>query len=252
MDQARYWMWIESKGSWKSDFVASVKSWEEGACAEDAAGALIWPPRSYSCTFCGREFRSAQALGGHMNAHRRDRARLRQYPSSHNEILHHHHQLEHIHIQKPCKSMAIGDPDQICTLAYNTNPSFLPRVVGNGISPLSPSRVSAPSTQVDYSKQSGVPIRVSTISDSKIAEMRNSNDDSVEHHSSVSLNLVIGPAKVETVGCKKRRTDELSLPVFTKSSPVNKLHFQSQFVGVSAGKVEDLDLELRLGDRPKI
>ncbi|KAK4266117.1 hypothetical protein QN277_027086 [Acacia crassicarpa] len=39
-----------------------------------------WPPRSYTCSFCKREFRSAQALGGHMNVHRRDRARLRQSP----------------------------------------------------------------------------------------------------------------------------------------------------------------------------
>lgn len=41
-------------------------------------GLVSWPPRSYSCGFCKREFRSAQALGGHMNVHRRDRARLRQ------------------------------------------------------------------------------------------------------------------------------------------------------------------------------
>lgn len=41
---------------------------------------LSWPPRSYTCTFCNREFRSAQALGGHMNVHRRDRARLRESP----------------------------------------------------------------------------------------------------------------------------------------------------------------------------
>lgn len=39
---------------------------------------IPWPPRTYSCSFCKREFRSAQALGGHMNVHRRDRARLRQ------------------------------------------------------------------------------------------------------------------------------------------------------------------------------
>ncbi|KAI4368397.1 hypothetical protein MLD38_016956 [Melastoma candidum] len=45
---------------------------------EYMGGGLSWPPRSYSCTFCKREFRSAQALGGHMNVHRRDRARLRQ------------------------------------------------------------------------------------------------------------------------------------------------------------------------------
>ncbi|KAE8730644.1 Transcriptional regulator SUPERMAN [Hibiscus syriacus] len=36
-----------------------------------------WPAKYYSCSFCKREFRSAQALGGHMNVHRKDRARLR-------------------------------------------------------------------------------------------------------------------------------------------------------------------------------
>ncbi|KAJ3676683.1 hypothetical protein LUZ60_004095 [Juncus effusus] len=55
-------------------------SWEERAFAQDYS--CVWPPRSYSCTFCRREFRSAQALGGHMNVHRRDRARLRQSNSS--------------------------------------------------------------------------------------------------------------------------------------------------------------------------
>lgn len=35
------------------------------------------PPKSYPCSFCRREFSSAQALGGHMNVHRRDRAWLR-------------------------------------------------------------------------------------------------------------------------------------------------------------------------------
>ncbi|KAG2713566.1 hypothetical protein I3760_04G182800 [Carya illinoinensis] len=37
----------------------------------------------YTCRFCNRQFRSAQALGGHMNVHRRDRAaRLRLLPPS--------------------------------------------------------------------------------------------------------------------------------------------------------------------------
>lgn len=57
-------------------------SWEVRAFAEDTADILgpTWPPRSYTCSFCRREFRSAQALGGHMNVHRRDRARLRCLP----------------------------------------------------------------------------------------------------------------------------------------------------------------------------
>lgn len=40
-----------------------------------------WPAKNYGCNFCKREFKSAQALGGHMNVHRRDRARMRLLPS---------------------------------------------------------------------------------------------------------------------------------------------------------------------------
>lgn len=60
---------------------SSFHNWEERAFADDSSGGLgscVWPPRSYACSFCKREFRSAQALGGHMNVHRRDRARLKQ------------------------------------------------------------------------------------------------------------------------------------------------------------------------------
>ncbi|KAJ9182240.1 hypothetical protein P3X46_006257 [Hevea brasiliensis] len=34
--------------------------------------------RSYECTFCKRGFTNAQALGGHMNIHRKDRAKTKQ------------------------------------------------------------------------------------------------------------------------------------------------------------------------------
>ncbi|KAL4312047.1 hypothetical protein GQ457_01G017440 [Hibiscus cannabinus] len=34
--------------------------------------------KSYTCSFCKRGFSNAQALGGHMNIHRRDRAKLRE------------------------------------------------------------------------------------------------------------------------------------------------------------------------------
>lgn len=49
----------------------------------DGNYGFSWPPRNYNCTFCKKEFKSAQALGGHMNVHRRDRARqLTQHSSS--------------------------------------------------------------------------------------------------------------------------------------------------------------------------
>ncbi|KAM7254284.1 hypothetical protein ACFE04_031966 [Oxalis oulophora] len=67
------WMWHPKQIQEDDD-----DSWEVRAFAEDTGNIMgtTWPPRSYTCTFCRREFRSAQALGGHMNVHRRDRARL--------------------------------------------------------------------------------------------------------------------------------------------------------------------------------
>lgn len=48
---------------------------------KDRAYGFSWPQRNYRCSFCKKEFKSAQALGGHMNVHRRDRARMRLSPS---------------------------------------------------------------------------------------------------------------------------------------------------------------------------
>ncbi|OEL32294.1 hypothetical protein BAE44_0006686 [Dichanthelium oligosanthes] len=69
-----------------------LPAWTPGHNFSLGAGCFPWPLQrsasssSYTCGYCRREFRSAQALGGHMNVHRRDRARLRQccpaYPSS--------------------------------------------------------------------------------------------------------------------------------------------------------------------------
>ncbi|CAN6242655.1 unnamed protein product [Urochloa humidicola] len=53
-----------------------------GSFMGSSSSSFTWPPRSYPCSFCKREFRSAQALGGHMNVHRRDRARLRHAAAS--------------------------------------------------------------------------------------------------------------------------------------------------------------------------
>ncbi|XP_025013336.1 transcriptional regulator TAC1 [Ricinus communis] len=38
--------------------------------------------RSYECTFCRRGFSNAQALGGHMNIHRKDKAKLKHSTSN--------------------------------------------------------------------------------------------------------------------------------------------------------------------------
>ena len=79
-----------------------------------AAGCFPWPPplpsSCYTCGYCRREFRSAQALGGHMNVHRRDRARLRQCCSA--SAAHHHHSrapLPNLNFSPPHRAAA-ADP----------------------------------------------------------------------------------------------------------------------------------------------
>ncbi|XAR60651.1 hypothetical protein NMG60_11034109 [Bertholletia excelsa] len=52
--------------------LAFCSTCEEGCPAE---------ARSYECNFCKRGFSNAQALGGHMNIHRRDKAKLKHAPS---------------------------------------------------------------------------------------------------------------------------------------------------------------------------
>ncbi|CAH1438594.1 unnamed protein product [Lactuca virosa] len=77
---SQYLMLVKSNNSNILMNPFSSHSWEEQAFAEDGRGpfgGFVWPPRSYSCSFCKREFRSAQALGGHMNVHRKERAKLK-------------------------------------------------------------------------------------------------------------------------------------------------------------------------------
>ncbi|CAN6551781.1 unnamed protein product [Malus baccata var. baccata] len=50
--------------------------------------------RSYECTFCKRGFTNAQALGGHMNIHRKDRAKAKQLISGTSSLNSNHYSNE--------------------------------------------------------------------------------------------------------------------------------------------------------------
>ncbi|KAJ0266300.1 transcriptional regulator RABBIT EARS [Hirschfeldia incana] len=181
-------------------------------------GCIMWPPRSYSCSFCGREFKSAQALGGHMNVHRRDRARLKQQSLSSSSIdqaspLDYDHQQ----LQKQQEVLDVGSKFPV---------------------------------QEDSRKPNGTKRDISDIVNSNVLEssMKRSEQYNDEVKTDLSIGLVnseFNPRKKQPINgfssSKKAKTDVSSWPVMLGLvigiSKINSHH-------------EELDLELRLGAHP--
>ncbi|KAK6929395.1 hypothetical protein RJ641_005600 [Dillenia turbinata] len=232
------------------------ESWEEQAFAKDTVGSLlegcVWPPRSYSCSFCRREFRSAQALGGHMNVHRRDRARLKQSLGTLCDHLHHSQtnlsrflpvqnlsskiiqnpSLDHQNLDSTTSSPSLDAsttlfPPRVSAISTQENISkhILP-------SPKSSTHVSSPSSKLDH-----------VIFDWKIACSK--EDDNVDTSLSMGLNTGIScPNRpIRSVDDVDRGTCK-RLKIAVSSSPFSSIRYPF--------KSEDLDLELRLGDSPKV
>ncbi|XP_072975090.1 uncharacterized protein [Typha angustifolia] len=280
MDQARLWMWQRRKLTHESPLlrshisaIAAVgstyhESWEEQAFAEDFAGHLgscTWPPRSYSCSFCRREFRSAQALGGHMNVHRRDRARLKQ-SSSTNDDQNQDASDDHEHLNTPFTSVPTSHPPQVGSLVYSSKAMFN--------SPLSPSRAPVASAKVignepgfashsyfkpcirENQKESLVSI-ISSVEDPRnnpliaTTELGLGRDDSNLREVSSRVEKDRDEYDYEVNSSKKRKID-LKSPLLTRSSSGNWQHLQTEEFKLCPIPVEELDLELRLGNPPKV
>lgn len=73
--------------SWAAAAAGTGRPAQDDAADDDDVLGDAWPPRSYTCAFCRREFKSAQALGGHMNVHRRDRAKMRGHNSAGKKLV---------------------------------------------------------------------------------------------------------------------------------------------------------------------
>ncbi|XP_038905404.1 zinc finger protein 11-like [Benincasa hispida] len=225
-------------------------SWEEQAFAEDAGrlGACVWPPTSYSCSFCRREFRSAQALGGHMNVHRRDRARLKQSPNNNNNpnftttdysltlfqsrsSSSHHHlsSLPDYHLPNPNPSLPDGGRSDSKAGKDEELINSCSRVrdkdhVGIGV----------PDEGLNFGFGRSRP--TSGLFD----------DDGRDDAGAVT-------------GCKRRKTDDATtspIQFYVKSSSLvenhhQHHHIQSEVIGLRSTSLHDLDLELRLGGLSK-
>ncbi|KAI9089065.1 hypothetical protein K1719_029344 [Acacia pycnantha] len=169
---------------------AEDDSWEVRAFAEDTRNVMgtTWPPRSYTCTFCRREFRSAQALGGHMNVHRRDRARLHQVPPNSSSFI--------------IPPQDLVPNNGLCLLYHlpapnNYNPTFVS--AGNGadlnICGESPSTLLSispfPANKFDFSVlRSGC--NISSYSNNSTKVELPTNNSSIDGHEELDLELRLG------------------------------------------------------------
>ncbi|KAJ9160157.1 hypothetical protein P3X46_025587 [Hevea brasiliensis] len=278
MEKAQCLMWMKRRQFLNSNFEVWKNlisySWEEKAFAEDASrtlGGCMWPPRSYSCSFCKREFRSAQALGGHMNVHRRDRARLKQSLIPQKDVLHHQYQN---HTQNPLKSFDSRYPSEVCNLDYDLDPNPGFSIVA---STLTSSRVSALSLQSDHTFMSPHPysiieekhkvsdslgVRLLEISHSKPQEVKNPREEdstSLTHDDFVQTDFFMGfnsfisrnppTGCYGDISCKRPKTNAFSM---IKPRSSDRHTHQPEVIEPQSSSMEDIDLELRLGRPPKV
>ncbi|XP_052171622.1 uncharacterized protein LOC127787597 [Diospyros lotus] len=221
-------------------------SWEEQAFADDAAGPMggfVWPPRSYSCSFCRKEFRSAQALGGHMNIHRRDRARLKQSVSPQNEkLLLLHPQNHNLHA---CISL-VNDGAPYASLEQ------LKDQLTHTCTPSGSNNYEAASARLE----SGLDSRTAS---GKILGRQEHYFTIQGHHDCAETNLSMGSnlaiSHNKTCGFEDDDGDGYGDGDVVISNKRHKTTAVSskERLGFRKGCGEDsLDLELRLGDPPKV
>ncbi|KAK7270321.1 hypothetical protein RIF29_23380 [Crotalaria pallida] len=206
-----------------------------------------WPARNYGCSFCKREFRSAQALGGHMNVHRRDRARLRSSlpsstTSSSSWVL-----SDECPKPNPNPSSSSSSPLSHDELLNNNNNNF---THSSSRQHISPSLCYSPYLTLSSS---------STSSGDKKPRLLTSNNNSSHHH---QLPLLMSPQSMEIKMSSKSIRSSNAFDVaeelkgfeeeeegghqkIFKNSEHNNITLE---LGIGFLKQEEkLDLELRLG-----
>ncbi|KAA8548774.1 hypothetical protein F0562_000458 [Nyssa sinensis] len=125
----------------------SLDSTSESHGGRDLLGGFLWHPRTYTCSFCKKEFRSAQALGGHMNVHRRDRARLRQSPPRDGQYHFLNLNLNHNPNPSPNSNINFSSPSPSSSLSTRFPPvtsTLHPLVISPSLSSLSSPSLASP------------------------------------------------------------------------------------------------------------
>ncbi|KAI9196602.1 hypothetical protein LWI28_025345 [Acer negundo] len=199
-----------------------IDSWNsstntQSSYGEDYLAGFSWPPRSYTCSFCKREFRSAQALGGHMNVHRRDRARARLRQSPPRD-----------HGQYPFLNLNIN-PNPNPNPNFSTPPPVSPSFTGTLPSLVSPPDLSSLSSPSSVSS-TGLK-KYGTLTDDPLSP---EGSDLTNKNKSFKCFLGINQFNYFT-------EEELT------KKPAEIVRLDLEIDLISDSKDQDLDLELRLG-----
>ncbi|PKA46122.1 putative transcriptional regulator RABBIT EARS [Apostasia shenzhenica] len=262
MEQAKFWMWTRRRFPAMPLFdpaspaispvsiraAASTlynESWEEKAFAEDAAGLLggcVWPPRSYSCSFCGRDFRSAQALGGHMNVHRRDRARLKQSSVGGEEEEDHEDEVNHR------------------DLMMNISSSVAPNHVGHKLvcingNPNPNSGVASPLVLFNYGQlRDEEALSQSQRCTTTVKELKFGGEylKLAGEVNCVSKRVFDEDEENQSVCSKRRRVMNPTSILISTLEKTKLKESEAEVINQCQDHIQDLDLELRLGDLPKV
>lgn len=89
--------------------------------ASDGEQGASQVTRSYECTFCKRGFSNAQALGGHMNIHRKNKAKMKQ---SSNQAQDHRHRRHHTSLDVHSKKVEDKTREETSELCMKQLPLF--------------------------------------------------------------------------------------------------------------------------------
>ncbi|KAI9119360.1 hypothetical protein K1719_010035 [Acacia pycnantha] len=109
-------------------YTEESKSWSEESGddrSEHNEERGISTGRSYGCVFCKRGFTTAQALGGHMNIHRKDRAKSTKssFSASTSTKMIEDHEIDHTISSSPPENYFSSEVDNNSNYNYNYPPS---------------------------------------------------------------------------------------------------------------------------------